>query len=398
MRVSKHGKGMIYPRGNVWWIKFYDNGRPRYESSKSTREKAAQDLLSVRLGQVVEGRCPAPEAQRATFDDLALDLENEYRSNGRRSLGHLVVRIAHLRRYFGLDRAVDITTARIRAYVEARLEEGATPATVNRDLAALGRMFSLAIQAGRLSTRPHIPRLPEAQPRQGFLEYAEYLAIRAHLPPTYQDVLDFGYHSGWRRGEIVKLEWKDVDRAASVIRLRPELSKNKDGRVLALSEPLTGLIERRWQARTLGCPYVFHVNGRQVGDWRKSWKRACEAAGLPGKLFHDLRRTVVRNLVRAGVPERVAMSVTGHKTRSVFDRYNIVSEADLKQATTRLAEYVSGQPATPTVVPLASVAHDGGSRENSDNSRTISASVVRGSVGKPLDSLVELEGFEPSTS
>src|SRR5207253_771078 len=149
------------------------------------------------------------------------------------------------------------------------------------------------------------------------------------------DTLDFGYHSGWRRGEILTLEWRDVDRAAGIIRLRPELSKNAEGRVLALSAPLRNLIERRWDTRALGCPFVFHKDGHRIGDWRKTWKRACQAARLPGKLFHDLRRTVVRNLVRSGVPERVVMSVTGHKTRSVFDRYNIVSESDLRQATDR---------------------------------------------------------------
>jgi integrase len=185
------------------------------------------------------------------------------------------------------------------------------------------------------------------------MEHGEYLAIRGdQLPADYQDALDFGYHSGWRRGEIFRLEWRDIDRGAGVIRLRPELSKNPDGRVLVLSPPLAQVIKRRWRGRVLGCPFVFHVKGKPIGEWRKTWTRPCQAAGLPGKLFHDLRRTVVRNLVRAGVTERVAMTMTGHKTRSVFDRYNIVNEGDLRQAATRHADYVAQQAPGPTVVPL----------------------------------------------
>lgn len=95
---------------------------------------------------------------------------------------------------------------------------------------------------------------------------------------------------------------------------------------------------------------MFHYRGGQpIGDWRKAWATACRLAKLPGKRLHDCRRTAARNLVRSGVPERVAMALLGHKTRSVFDRYNIVSEADLRQAATRLAEYVAGQPAKPAV-------------------------------------------------
>ena len=86
-----------------------------------------------------------------------------------------------------------------------------------------------------------------------------------------------------------------------------------------------------------------YKDGVPVGDWRKAWHRACRVAGCPAKRFHDLRRTVARNLIRSGVSERVAMALLGHRTRSVFDRYNIVSEADLKQATGKLAYYVSAQ-------------------------------------------------------
>ena len=151
-----------------------------------------------------------------------------------------------------------------------------------------------------------------------------------------QDVLDFGYHSGWRRGEILRLEWRDVDRARKVIRLRHELSKNRDGRLLVLAGPLVEVIERRWHGRVLGCPFVFHVTRPADRRLAENVGAGVQAAKLPGKLFHDLPRTVVRNLVRAGVPERVAMGITGHRTRSVFDRYNIVDERDLGQASARL--------------------------------------------------------------
>ena len=158
----------------------------------------------------------------------------------------------------------------------------------------------------------------------------------------------------------------------------------------------------------LGCPFVFHVKSQAIGDWRKTWAKACIAAGflrtvqrpgrpdlkVPAKLFHDLRRTVVRNLVRAGVPERVAMSMTGHKTRSVFDRYNIVSEADLQQAATRLAAYVEDQPDTRTVVPLAAARAP---VVESDRTRT----KHRGAAWQPPlecpEDLVSREGVEPST-
>lgn len=359
---KRHARGMgrTYLRGSIWWIEYSHRGRKHRESSKSEKPADATALLKKRMGEIGRGRLVGPTEERVTFDDLAADFGRDRALKGKRSAKDAAQRVAHLRRHFGFDRAVDITTPRIRAYQDDRLKEGAGAATVNRDLAALSRMFTLAIQAGRLSTKPHIPRLPEPQARQGFFEHGHYLAVRAKLPDDHADILDFGYLTGWRVSEILTLEWADV--VDGVIRLRPELSKNRRGRVIALAGPLADVLERRQAARKLTTPRVFHYHGRRITNLRKRWRTACTAAGLPGMKFHDLRRTAVRNLTRAGVPDSVAMNVTGHKTRSVFDRYNIVSEDDTRQAAVRMGAYVEtlSTDATPTVASVSRKSKTGG--------------------------------------
>jgi integrase len=283
---------------------------------------------------------------------MAVDLVADYETNQKRSIAGVKLSVAHLNEFFGFDKALDIATDRIRTYIARRQGEGSSNASINRELSALKRMFTLAVQARKLSTRPYIPMLEENNARQGFLDHAGFLSLRKAIPAYLKDPLTFLYHSGWRVSEMRALEWRDVDLTGKVVRLRPEISKNKDGRLLPLEGELIILFVRAKDQRQLNCPYVFHADGQKIGDFKKAWKTACNKAGLKGTLVHDLRRTAVRNMVRAGVRERVAMTLTGHKTRSIFDRYNIVSEADLHQASKQIQSHLEEQPKTSVIVPL----------------------------------------------
>jgi integrase len=215
------------------------------------------------------------------------------------------------------------------------------------------------------------------------VDHESFLALRDALPDYLKDPVAFLYYAGWRVSEMRGLEWRDVDLPGRVVRLRPELSKNKTGRVLPLSGQLLGAIERAAGQRRLDCPHVFLVEGQPIGDFRKAWRNACNAAGLGGLIVHDLRRSAIRNMVRAGIPERVCMALSGHKTRAIFDRYNIVSESDLTAATERLAPHLAQQPTPARVAPFLAV--------NSDNSRTISTRTARRSTSR-RDSAVRSGG------
>ena len=242
-----------------------------------------------------------------------------------------------------------ITTSSIRKFIAKRQEAGAFNATVNRELESLKRAFNLGIQAGKLISKPYVPRLKENNVRTGFFEPVQFAAVREQLPEYLKPYVTFAYITGWRKGEIASLQWYQVDFNAGRVYLEPGTTKNDDARWFPFTQELRELLERQKEEteqlqreKGMVIPWVFHRDGKQIGDFRKSWKTACQKTGLPGRIPHDFRRTAVRNLVRAGVPERVAMQMTGHKTRSVFDRYNIVSEGDLVEAARRLDKAVKG--------------------------------------------------------
>ena len=185
---------------------------------------------------------------------------------------------------------------------------------------------------------PHVPMLKERNVRTGFFEREQIERILAHLPPAIRPAVQFAYITGWRiPSEVPKLQWRHVDFEARVVRLDPHTTKNDEGRTFPVTDALERLLEaqkaehERLKAEGAICPWVFNrsnrkVKGKRITTFIKAFRAACTKARCPGRLPHDLRRTAVRNLVRAGVPERVAMQMTGHKTRSVVERYNIVSE------------------------------------------------------------------------
>src|SRR5579863_8802699 len=230
---TRRGSGGLYLRGTIYWIRYWHRGKEFRESSGSTSETVARKLLNARIRETGKrgGKFLGAAEERLRFEDFADLLRRDYQVNDRRSLRRIEGALKHLRAYFGLDRVVDITSDRVAAYIVQRREDGAANATINRELAALKRAFKIAVDAERLSRAPHIQMLEEHNARQGFLEHAEFVALRDALPDRLRDPVSFLYLSGWRVSEMEALEWRDVDMPGSVVRLRPELSKNKDGRV-----------------------------------------------------------------------------------------------------------------------------------------------------------------------
>ena len=212
------------------------------------------------------------------------------------------------------------------------------------------------MQAGKLMARPYIPLLKEANVRTGFFEPEQCARVQHHLPSGMRGIVAFASITGWRTpSEILPLEWRCVDLNAGEVRLDAGRTKNGEARTFPLTRELRRVLEDQQtiaddltRQRGLVARYVFcYTTGKKAGrritesGFNKAWRQARVAAGCPGRIPHDFRRTAVRHLVRAGVPERVAMTLTGHKTRSIFERYNITSPGDLRDAARRLDAYAS---------------------------------------------------------
>src|SRR5688572_25821428 len=223
--------GQIRKRGAVWWIRYYRDGRRYEESARTEKWEKARDLLRSREGDISKGVPVSSEIGRLRFDDAAKDLETEYDVNQRKSIDGLKRRIKlHLTPFFGARRMSSITTADVRTFTKKRLDAGASAAEVNRELAVLKRMFTLCVKANKLMVRPYIPMLEERNVRTGFFEREEFEAVRSNMPAPLRPVLTFAYVTGWRKAEILGLQWRQVDLNAGTVTLDPGTTKNSEGR------------------------------------------------------------------------------------------------------------------------------------------------------------------------
>jgi integrase len=399
------GDGRIYKQkgSSLLWCAYYLHGKQYRESTRETNPDKAAKYLKRRLREVDNDKdgtkkFVGPQAERIKIscgvvaeqqrkpdcNCLCCALERDFKLRDKGSAQNLS-NIKRVREDFALQRAASLTAEQVDRYVERRMSDGSAPASINRVTQLLGQAFKLAIRQRRLSSAPFIRHLSEAgNVRQGFFSVIEFDAVESNLPEHLKDVARFCYITGWRRREATSLNWEDVD--DNVIRLRAENAKIGVARSVAIDEELAELLERRRTARRTEtpdgslalCRWVFHRDGKPIDNFRKAWHTACIMAGLGkfvcrdcntpleagrkcpeccrkwtneepkyiGRIFHDLRRTAVRNMVRGGVPESHAMSISGHKTRSMFDRYNIHDDRDQLEALRAARAYREHQAAT----------------------------------------------------
>jgi integrase len=361
------GTGSVYRLGKFWYVAYYvATGKQVTESSRSTLKTVAEHMLRDRIERVRQGLLSAPSPRKMTFEALVTDLLNDYRINRRRTLKDAECRIKlHLRPYFGNYLATAITTDLAKEYILFRRSEGAADGTIQQDMALLKRMFNIAWRAAKIPRVPYIPVPRSTNVRKGFVEPAAYGRLLAALPEYLKPLVQVAYSTGMRRGELVSLRWENVDLSKGQIRLNAGETKNGRGRVIPIGDELVQALKAQLETRNTNfpaCPLVFFrtikTKKNSVPSWlpiadnRKVWEGACASVGLAGTIFHDLRRSAVRNMVRAGVQERVAMRISGHLTRSVFDRYNIVSEDDLTDAVRKLQRFRESIPPSPLAQPI----------------------------------------------
>ena len=267
---ARKGSGHLYRRGRVWWIKWTDaTGKPQFRSSNSSDHEVAATMLRDQVAQRDRGVPLLPDPRRLLVDTLLENLLAEYRANGRRSVDRADLSCRHLLRYFKGRSAVSVTGADIPRYADLRLREKASPATINRELAAVRRAFRLAVLQGLLLMAPPVPGLRENNVRTGFFEPEQFEAVCRRLKDVEADLVRFCYHTGWRtKSEVFPLTWAQVDWTGGLVRLEPGTTKNREGRAFPITPELRVLLERRLEytrrcerMQTRIIPWVFHRKG-----------------------------------------------------------------------------------------------------------------------------------------
>ena len=348
--IVGYGDGGTYLRGNIWWMHFSHLGKRVRESARTKDSSAAERLLLTRRLEIADGRYLGNPGQARVRDLLALVVA-DYQSQGKRSLPQLKSRIRkHLGPGLGSVLCADFRKRHVETYRRERYAAGASVATVNRELEIVRRAFRL----GTEEEPPLVVRVPkiamdvEDNTREGFLEHDQYRALTSELSPHLRLMASIGYNVGLRAGMIRRLQWSWVDFEKKLIAI-PKRGRNRGNKRNPAAVPFIGDMEAlltqakaERDHRYPGNRFVVSVAGRQVNESitsGKGWRAAARRAGLEGVLHHDLRRSAVKAMVDAGVTVERAMKITGHKSNSMFARYDILGGKSFERTAKQMREF-----------------------------------------------------------
>ena len=364
-KKRERGQGSIgkVPGSRFLYIWYYDNaGKQHRESTGSELRSVAQEMLNQRLAAMGRGEKSPTEIKSIRYEDMRQILIDNYRE---KKIGKLLeekqadgtVKVYPYKRnlkvldeFFAAMRLDQMDTDVFRAFRKKRRDEGIDDSTINRNLSILRRMMGLTIREKKLQfAKPYFPIVSEAgKVRKGFVTPEQFDKLMSQMPSHLKPYALFLYEDVSRTTAAKDIRWSWVDLKERIVEIPEEITKTGEAQTLPLSDELINMLKK--QFRQDDAP-VFDTT-----NFRKEFQKACVAARL-GKITkmvsakgykweryegvtpHDFRRSGIRNMVRAGVPEKIAMSISGHKTRAVFDRYNITSTDDVKDAIKTVSRY-----------------------------------------------------------
>lgn len=333
----KCGANLSKFSGKHWGIDYRDENNRRLRKKIGPSKERAMTILKKKEVAVSEGRhiykSPDMNTKFTDLVDWYLTLDSV---KNRPSYERKKMALKHIIPVFGNRLLKEITSSMVEEYLEKRTAEISSrgyltkPATINRELACIKAIFTKAIKDGKAEGNPPkgVSFLKENNTRDRVLSIDEFDKLIDHCPPHLEAVVKFAYYTGMRQGEILSLTWSQVDLEEGFINLRATDTKTQNSRMVPLKVDLIEMLK----GFPAGSPEdkVFKYGGVSIGSIRKSFSTACKHAGVDNFTFHDLRRTAINNWRLQGHDYFRIMSATGHKTMSVFKRYNPVDKEELK--------------------------------------------------------------------
>jgi integrase len=355
-RARGQGGLFKHPNSNNWYSQVFIDGKPNRVSTGTSNTRLAQNIHNGRLEKVRKDE--KIEDPKLTVGDLYQAYLMDSKVNGLHSIDDIEARWKlHLAPVFGKCKPSRVTADMHNQYVLARVGEGAKNATINRESALLKRCFRLAMENEKIGRVPYFKILKEDNTRTGFLEDPSKLRQECVKVGVWMlGIFEIAYAFGWRLFSVITLTAGQVDMTNRCIRLNK--SKNGTRPIAYMTPELYSALVPLMFGKSGNDPLFTRMDNSAVKDFRGVWEKMTKAAGVPDLLFHDLRRTAIRNMSRRGLTEKTIMMIAGLKTRSIFDRYNIVCEGDLKAAAEKmsnsgssvvLAQNLGQSPTPPTV-------------------------------------------------